>query len=293
MPLSRAPERPPPRPRRVPPAQALPEPQIGAAQALGAGAAAGTLTALAGTAAGVAATAPAAPLLKLHQESVEKIIEALRTFFVVARARQQRWLLDRFRARLPQDDILTLVAEETARQAEFERRVIARVRRDSTVAFRLPEKERRKKLDGLIRREQVYARQRSEAMAVRSLAALDRAVLRRESPGGAYWRLDPNLRNHTPDCVAMAGKAWPWVVLDDFHPPTHSGCGCALHAVKVARSQGWLRGNVLPLDVARRRASAARALLHESDEMWEAARAALRAGLVFPEALVDRMLDAG
>lgn len=217
-------------PRQVPPEQALPAPEIGASAAIGAGLAVGALATLAGTAAGVAAVSPVLPILKVGQETVEKLVEALRQFFVLSRARQERYLVTRFRGRLPQQDILDVIAEESGREAEFERRVLARVRRDGTKALYLPEEKRAERMKALVRRERRYARQRSEAMAVRALAALDRAALRIESPAGAEWHLDPNVKAHTPGCVIMAGHVLPWEIIDTYYPPLHAGCACSLRA---------------------------------------------------------------
>lgn len=209
----------------------------------------------------MAATAPVVPALKLGQESLEKVLEALRAFFVVARARQERWVLAQARGRLPQQDVLEVIAEESARQAEFERRVVERVRRDASKALLLPEEKRADALRALLRREQVYARQRAEAMAVRALSAVDRVVLRAESPQGAFWRLGVR-QTHTPDCVAMAGRFWPWPVLDEFHPPVHAGCGCSLHGLRDALAAGWIKpgDEVVDLAGAFQRMRAARAL---------------------------------
>jgi hypothetical protein len=251
---------------RVPPERALPQPEVGASAVAGGAAAAGSIGAAAGAAAGVAATAPVVPLLKLGQETLEKLLEALTRFFLVSRARQESWLLGKARGRLPQQDILDLIAEENARQAAFERKARARVKADGARALQLPPEEREAALRGLMRRERTYARYRSEAMAVRALSALDRAVLRRESPQGAFWKLNPDLKSHTADCLAMAGKFWPWEVLTDFHPPTHSGCGCSLHSYREAVGRRWLRpGAVMDLRTAIARADAAKALLHERE----------------------------
>lgn len=268
-----------PRQRRVPPEQALPVPEIGASQAIGAGAAGVAVGTGAGAAAGVKATAPAVAVLKGGQESVEAVLEALRAFFVLNRARQERWIAGEARARLPQQDLLDLIADENAREAEFERKVRDRVRVGATKALALDtEAERRTALAKVLAREKLYARQRSEAMAVRALSTLDRVVLQAESPEGAFWEFVEDDRT-TPDCRMMGGKFWPWRVLLVFHPPTHGGCRCKLHAKAVAVRRGWMHPtrDVQDLDVALRRAAAARAMLHEG---WEEMReAALSAGV--------------
>jgi hypothetical protein len=260
---------------------------VGASQAIGAGAAAGAIGTAAGTAAGVAATAPALPLLKATTESIEKILEALTRFFVLMRAREDAWLLRTMRGRAPQEDILGLIAEENARAAEFQRRVLARVRRDAARALNLPEEKQEAAVEALLRREQTYARQRSEAMAVRALAALDRTVLRKLPPppggewAGAFWKLDPTVNQHTADCIAMGGRFWPWEALAVLFPPTHPGCRCSLHSWAEAVEHGWLRPSAhrwLPIDDMVRKAHAAAALLHEGDAR-DLMEAVIEAGL--------------
>lgn len=178
------------------------------------------------------------------------------------------------RGRLPQQDILDVIAEETARGAEFRRRVLDRVRRDAARALHLPDGKREKAIEGLLNREKVYARQRSEAMAVRAFSAVDRQVLRGlpAPPGGyagAFWKLDPTVSQHTPDCVAMGGRFWPWEALAVLCPPTHPGCRCSLKSWDEAVSAGWLspgRHRWLPITDMVRKAHAALALLHEGEE---------------------------
>ena len=244
----------------APRSQPLPQPQVGASPAATVNpVAVYGVGALAGTAAGLATVAPALPLVKVQKETVDGILAAFSVFFARSRARQDDFIVRRFRGRLPQQDILDVIANETARQGEFERRVSLRVKRDAQKALSLPTKrERDEALSRLIQRERHYARYRAEAMAVRAFSALDRVVLRKESPLGALWKLDPNVKEHTPDCVAMGGKVWPWAVLDLFHPPTHTGCRCSLH--KVPDGVG-----VPDAAVALPRARAAMALLHEAD----------------------------
>lgn len=256
-------------PRQVPPAQATPEPPIGVAQAAAGGAAA----AVAGTAAaglGLAAAVKgfnflysAGPLVAVGQ-LLDEILERMTLFNFRIRAAEDAYIVRTYRPRIGQQATLDLIAEENARRAEFDRGVLARVRRDAGKALALPTPgERVDALQRLFDREGRYATQRSEAMRVRADALADRVVLREVSPVGAYWRLG-EAEKHTPDCLAMAGRVWPWVVLDAFHPPTHTGCKCSLWSRDEAVAAGWPRaGDIQPLDVAMRRAAAARLLLHE------------------------------
>lgn len=247
---------PPQRERRVPPDQALPSPQIGSTQAIGAGVAAAAIGTLAGTAAGLPATAPAVPLLKADQESVEAILKALRAFFVLSRARQEKWVTDLAKDRVPQPVLLGIIADEAARQLTFERTVVDRVRRDVTKALALPivaprrpgVNPRKLAVEAIVAREQRYARQRSEAMAIRALAAADQAYLRVASPTGAKWVLGRSA-THTAGCLLLAGKVLPWEALDVISPPVHAGCRCYLQARRKTE-QVVARGSALVLVAA-------------------------------------------
>lgn len=255
----------------MPPEQALPEPAIGVSQAAAAGAAAGAVGAAGITAAGVSTAAgPGVPLLALGLKTIDELLDAVRVFFRSWRAWQERWVAgEARRRRLPERELFDAVAEENARQAEFERRMLERVRRDLgpvlDPARGLGEAERRAAVGRVVARERVYARQRAEAMAARTLASLDRAVLRRESPSGAFWVYVRDART-TPDCLAMGGRFWPWEALAVLRPPTHPGCRCRLVGYREAVEAGLMApGVVSDVAVAVRRAHAARALLHEEE----------------------------
>jgi hypothetical protein len=280
----------PSRPRRVPPEEALPEPAIGASQAAGAGAIAGVVGGAgitAGAAAGLSpslAAVPALPLFKLGAEAVEKAVEALRGFQVLAAAREDAWALRTLQRveGMSQEDVLGVIADERARRGEFDRKQEARIRAAVGKIMGLPEEERLPRLRGLLAREQWYSQQRSQAMATRSLALADRTVLRRSSPSGAFWVFEDDERT-TVDCRMMGGKFWPWEALAVLHPPTHTGCRCHLIAYEVAVAAGLMKADpVIDVDKAVRLALAAKARLHEGDV--EAMRVELiRRGLASPE----------
>lgn len=247
-------------PTQVPSESALPEPALGVAAVIGAGAAAGVISTAAGTAAGAAATAPVVPALEVAQESVEAILQGLRRFFVLMRAREQAWLVRTLGpdgVGMPMPDLLELIAEESRRSSAFAGRVEERVRRDVGTALNLPVGKRRDALDAILHRERVYAEQRSRAMAVRGLHAADRAHLRVVSPAGASWELG-RAERHTRDCLAMAGRTWPWEALEVIRPPTHTGCRCRLRAA----APGWRSPDV---DAAVRAAHRAKAMLEEGE----------------------------
>lgn len=253
--------------RRAPTAQ-----PTGVAAASGVGAASGLATGL------VVAGVPALPLLATQAA----IVKALEEYLKALRWSNEDWVRRTVTPRLAQQDVFEVVADENARQLEFERKSRIRLARDLPRVYAIADPvERRRALEKVLERERVFARFRAESMAVRAIAAVDRVVIREESPQGAFWRLGHAVQ-HTADCIAMAGKFWPWVVLDDFHPPTHPGCRCSLHSFAVAVEHGWMQpGDVQPLDVAMRRAAAAKALLHEDELVsWEGLRdAVVRTGL--------------
>lgn len=220
---------------------------------------------------------------KTAQEGVEKVLELLDGFFLIARAREDAWALQTLR-KVPgvtQQDVLDVIADENARRAEFERKVRERVSRDVTKVLG-GEGTAAQKLQALrdvLAREQTFAEQRAVAMGERSLALADRIVLRRDSPQGAFWKLGV-AEKHTPDCLAMQGKFWPWEVLNTFHPPTHVGCKCSLHGYQAAVGAGWMKpGQVMDVSVALRRAAAAKLLLGET-EVEDMREALVRTGLV-------------
>lgn len=150
-----------------------------------------------------------------------------------------------------------VIAQEDAFEQEFARRQTERFARDLTAALAIPDGAKREgAVRGLVQREEVYARQRAEAMAARAFAAVDRTVLKVQSPTGAFWKLDPTVIEHTAGCLLMGGKFWPWEVLDRVHPPRHHGCPCRLLSYGAAIADGLLApGQVLDAATAVRRAA--------------------------------------
>lgn len=155
-------------------------------------------------------------------------------------------------------DVEKVAAEELLRGAEFARLAEQRMRRDLPVALAIPDGlDREAAVQALLERERYYARLRAEAMAARATAAVDRMVLRRESPTGAFWELDPDVIEHTAGCLILGGRFWPWAVLDRVHPPRHAGCPCRLRSYGEAVKRGLLvPGTVLDEKAAIKAASA-------------------------------------
>lgn len=146
-------------------------------------------------------------------------------------------------------DIETVIAEERVRGETFRKLAEQRLRRDLPVALAIPDPAQREAaVRGIMQREAVYQRMRSEAMAARGIAAVDRMVLRRDSPTGAFWKLDPTVQEHTAGCLIMGGRFWGWPILDRVHPPRHAGCPCHLLSYGEAIKLGLLvPGAVLDL----------------------------------------------
>jgi hypothetical protein len=224
------------------------------------------VAAAAAVAAGVAAPRPPGPQAAVYPlvkaADVARILSAtLAAFasFMADRVERDEGFLRRVlvgRSR-EQSDIDVVVAEERQRAVMFERLAVERLRRDLPVALAIPEPGARERaLRGVLQREERIQWQRSEAMSARAVAAVERASLRRESPGGAFWDLDPDVREHTAGCLVMGNRFWPWQVLDRVHPPRHSACPCRLRSYGWAIAEGRLRpGDVLDTVSAIRAAS--------------------------------------
>lgn len=225
----------------------------------------------AGGAVGVVVTSKAAqastlnlPAATARAAAASAIIAALGAFLARRRARAREWLTVELSKRavakgqaLGDDVIAGLIELEQQREEAFAQNSAIRMARDLPVALGIPDDALREQaVAGLLRREQTYARQRAEAMAVRAFAAVDRVVLKGQSPQGAFWRLDPGVAEHTAGCLLMGGKFWPWRVLDRVHPPRHGGCPCRLLGYGEAIAEGLMRaGDVQNVTAAVRSAA--------------------------------------
>jgi hypothetical protein len=182
------------------------------------------------------------------------------------------------------DDVLETARQEMVLEQEFARRSADRLAGALPQALRITDpRERERKIRQLLADEERFAQQRTEAMVARAVAAVTRGSLRRTSPMGAYWRLGL-AQNHTEGCKFMAGKFWPWAVLDRVHPPRHYGCTSSLHSYGEAIASGWMR----PSDVQDPREAVGRA----SGVVMEAEEAdALLAELDVRDQLAERGID--
>lgn len=243
------------------------------------------------------------------------ILAAVMAFFSLQRDRLKMWLRGAARARqpgVPEDAIEALVLEEQKRGEVFEQKSLERFARDLTVVLAIPDAAQRDAaMRGLVKREERYGRQREEAMAARLFAAVDRVVIKAQSPQGGFWRLDPTVVEHTAACLFMGGKFWPWAVLDRVHPPRHGGCPCRLLGFGEAVAEGLMGpGDVQDVRKAVLRAAAvimegalvlddqeaAMALIEEAYGSAEVAgyrQAVVAAGLVSAEGFDAALLEAG
>jgi hypothetical protein len=115
-----------------------------------------------------------------------------------------------------------------------------------------------------IERERRYARAHLSAQAARAFGLAEQARLERDSPDGAFWVLG-EAKEHTVDCIALAGRAYPHAVLRRLSPPIHVGCKCRLLSMAEAEAQGLWDGGPVP-SVPEAVGYAKRAMaLHESD----------------------------
>lgn len=194
--------------------------------------------------AGAPKPSPDVPSPAARAAAAKRLIEALVAFFAQQRERVRVWLRGQLAAAAPgvsADVIEQVLAEEDQRQLAFDRKAQERVARAVTVALAIPDARLREEaMRGIAAREQRFAQQRAEAMLARSSAAVERIAVKQVSPTGAFWKLDPNVREHTAGCLILGEKFWPWEVLDRVHPPRHAGCPCRLIGYAAAVADGLL-----------------------------------------------------
>lgn len=197
------------------------------------------------------------------------VLAGLGAFLGESDKHSRAWLAQQLRRRTSNaNDVQRAIAQERALAAVFAQRQQDRVRADMRAALRIADpKQRDAVIRAILAREERHALQHAEAMAVRAFAAITRYELKRTSPQGALWLLGP-ADEHTPDCVAMAGMAgrfWPWAVLDHYHPPLHTGCACRLRGYRDAVQAGLMKPSDVP-DVRAALGLAAKALAEVDEE---------------------------
>lgn len=202
--------------------------------------------------AGVAAAVPVAgaALLAAAAKALAAILAAFDAFELKRKrevaVRLTQTLSTVYPERTPQE-IDKLVREEIARDREFRDRQRARLERDLPEALRIEDgKKRREGVVRIVERERRYTQMREQAMADRAGARANHLSVKAQSPDGAYWRLSDHVREHTPDCVAMGNKFWPWDVLTVYHPKLHPGCACSLLTKAQAVESGLMDESQVP-----------------------------------------------
>ena len=131
---------------------------------------------------------------------------------------------------------------ETELEREFRRRSDERIRAGLRVALAASDPSARAVgVEQVLRREQQIARMRSEAQARRAMAAVHHEITRELSPSGALW-VYGKTENHCVLCAFLAGRFWPWTVLDRLRQPLHHGCDCGLKTYGEAIRDGDVEG---------------------------------------------------
>ncbi|MGH2939458.1 MAG: fibronectin type III domain-containing protein [Solirubrobacterales bacterium] len=202
----------------------------------------------AATMAGIAMSTAAGE--KAVRGTVAAVSATLRRIAAYRLARQREALQ---KAGFSTDAISTAIGYETELETIFQRRSTERLRAALDLAAQAPDTSARTSaIQSAVRRERNFSRQRAKASAGRIFAAVGRTSLEATSPEGAYWKLG-EAAVHTPDCVAMAEKFWPWSILRIIHPLLHVGCKCRLYSYGEAIARGWMKPSDLmkPAEAAR------------------------------------------
>jgi hypothetical protein len=231
-------------------------------------AAAATAAALA---AGDGKTVPTPPPIALVRAAVATLVDAMNQVFLERRSTFLQYITTTAQRQMPavaHDRVALLAAEEMRNEAEFQRKSRLRLERDLPEALRIADPgERAKAVAKLLEREKRFLVQREQAAAQRLVASLEAELLKQASPQGAYWQLSPLIRNHCLRCLAMAGKFWPWEVLEANRLPMHPHCGCSLLSLNEAIARKLMTANDVPdKDDA---AKLARSLLDQAAQVEE------------------------
>jgi ADP-ribose pyrophosphatase YjhB (NUDIX family)/predicted ABC-type ATPase len=207
-------------------------------------AAAGQVAKTAVIAPGVAVTLPAQAAVGAVEVPVEAfahgvkiaiILKILRRLLKRTHTDSADWLTKELRRLFPGANPLVIrqaVERELRFEEAFQQKSLKRVEGDLQKAGALPTPEaRQKRVNAILEREKHYAKLREKAMLARAKGHVENAGVKAISPNGAKWVLGTR-KNHTLGCLALAGKNWPWEVLDQIPPPIHANCGCSLQPLK-------------------------------------------------------------
>lgn len=206
-----------------------------------------------GTAGGAGTFTAALAAKKLVDNATRSILAVVRRLSRLRLAKARKAIVS---TAAPGTDLAEVFADEITREKEFQRRAEIRIKTGMKLALAATDPSARSAaIEAVVRREQHYARQRAQASGERLFASIERTSLREVSPKGAYWELGPT-SVHTPDCVAMADKFWPWEILERLRIPMHTGCKCRLRSYGEALAAGLLTPEATPdLATARRMAA--------------------------------------
>ena len=166
-----------------------------------------------------------------HGVKIALILRILRALFRRRRVESVGALEKELRKRFPGLDDVTIrriVQQEAAYEDAFQRKATRRVEADLQAAGQLATKEQQsERVKQIVNREKHYGVLRERAMWARAIQRGENEIVRIQSPLGAKWVLGA-AKNHTLGCLALAGKNWPWAVLDTIPPPLHTNCQCSL-----------------------------------------------------------------
>jgi hypothetical protein len=276
-----------------PTAPAPPKPPRPPTTGPGAAAATAATTALPPTVAAVAIPAAATAALAKAGVAIDAALGALTRFHSRVRLQNEHVIRKTLEKKTPREDVAQVIADEAQLAALFQQRSHERFK--ARVAAATKEADRAKvkqRVQTAIDAERRYAVQHQEMVAQRAVAAVDRAALRRASPAGAAWLLGP-AKTHTPECVAMAGKLWPWQALDyhAFWPPVHGGCACQLMGIDPALKAGHVSSSAVPDPVDAMRAIQVIRDLHTAENADGLELARYRALLASTGALTEEQFD--
>ncbi|HEY2201307.1 MAG TPA: hypothetical protein VGH56_05435, partial [Solirubrobacteraceae bacterium] len=167
----------------------------------------------------------------VHGVKIAVILKVLRKLLRWHTTDSTDWLTKELMRLFPDADpavIRAAVENEMKLERLFQQKAVKRVTAALQTAGELPTLEQQQqKVQAILKLEQHYAGLREKVMMERAKAHVENAQVKARSPAGARWMLGPT-KNHTLGCLALAGKSWPWSVLDAIQPPLHPGCLCSL-----------------------------------------------------------------
>ena len=165
-----------------------------------------------------------------HAVKIALVLRVLRRLLRRRRTESASKLEIELRRRFPELDdtvIRRIIEQELKYEEAFGRKAEKRVDADLQKAGQLDKDAQKKRIAEIIARERRYTALREQAMWDRAIGHGENERVRLQSPLGAKWVLGA-AKNHTAGCLALAGKNWPWAVLDTIPPPLHTNCRCSL-----------------------------------------------------------------